>query len=107
MTDQTLIILVAAGALGTFLLRASFLALVPGEKLPAWARRGLRYVPPAVLAALAAPAFVPAVWPVADPANLARPVAAVVASLVAWRARNVLVTIGAGMATLWFFNLLP
>jgi branched chain amino acid efflux pump len=106
MTNTTLILLLGGGALGTFLLRASFLTLVPGERLPTWARRGLRYVPPAVLAALAVPAFLPATWPVADAASLARPIAAVAASLVAWRFGNIFLTIGAGMATLWLLSAL-
>jgi branched-subunit amino acid transport protein len=101
VSGVALIALVGAGALGTFLLRASFLTFVPAERLPDWVRRGLRYVPPAVLAALAAPAFLPATSPAGGGADLVRPAAALVAALVAWRAGNIFLTLGAGMATLW------
>ena len=101
MSDAALIAVVAGGALGTLLLRASFLVLVPGAALPTWARRGLRYLPPAVLASLAVSAFVPTTWPIDGFGALARPVAAVTAGLLAWRFGNVLLTIAGGMAVLW------
>jgi branched-subunit amino acid transport protein len=106
VNDNALMVVMVGGALGTLLLRASFLVLVPGDALPAWARRGLRYVPPAVLAALAVSAFVPTSWPVDGPGALARPLAALVAGLVAWRSGHVLLTIGSGMAALWALNAL-
>lgn len=106
MSSTALVALVAVGAVGTFLLRASFLWLVPGDRLPAAVRRGLRYVAPAVLAALAVPAFVPADWPPAGPGSFVQPAAALIAVLVAWRWRNIFLTIGAGMAALWTMNAL-
>jgi branched-subunit amino acid transport protein len=106
MSSTTLTVMLAAAALGTFLMRASFLTLVPAEKLPRWAKRGLRYVPPAVLASLAVPAFAPGTWPPEGAAALVRPAAALVALVVAWRVGNVFVTIGAGMATLWILTAL-
>jgi branched chain amino acid efflux pump len=106
MSNVSLITLVAAGAVGTFLLRASFLWLVPGERLPNQVRRGLRYVAPAVLAALAVPAFVPSTWPPDGAVSFVRPAAAAVALVVAWRGGNIFLTIGAGMAALWGLNAL-
>lgn len=106
MSGTTMTVMLAAAALGTFLLRASFLALVPAEKLPRWAKRGLRYVPPAVLASLAVPAFAPGEWPPEGAAAMIRPAAALVALVVAWRAGNIFLTIGAGMATLWVLTAL-
>jgi branched-subunit amino acid transport protein len=106
MSGTALVTLVAAGAVGTFLLRASFLWLVPGERLPAPVKRGLRYVAPAVLAALAVPAFVPSAWPPEGMGSFVRPIAAAVAVLVAWRFGNIFLTIGTGMATLWTLNAL-
>lgn len=105
MSRTSLLILIGAAALGTYLLRASFLSLVASERLPLWAKRGLRYVPPAVLAALAVPAFVPAAWPPDGAGSLVRPAAAVVAVLMGWRFGSVLLTIGSGMATLWLLKL--
>lgn len=104
MNDTALKVVLVIGGLGTLALRASFLVLLPGDRLPAWARRGLGYVAPAVLAALAVPAFLPSTWPVEDPGALARPAAGLMALLVAWRFGNVLLTIAAGMSTLWILK---
>lgn len=93
-------LLIVAGA-GTFLLRLSFLALMDGEKIPDIVRRALNLVPAAVLAALCLPAFVPHGALNIDPDVWARPGAALIAILVAWRFGNMLLTLGAGMAALW------
>ena len=71
---------------------------------PDTVRRGLRFVPPSVLAALAVPAFMPSVWPPDGPASLVRPLATIAAVLVAWRWGNVLGTIATGMTVLWVLN---
>jgi len=104
MSSTNLTLLLVLGAIGTFLLRASFLWLLPGERLPARVKRGLGYVAPAVLAALAVPAFVPAAWPPDGAVSFMRPAAAAVALLVAWRGGNIFLTIGAGMVSLWALN---
>ena len=97
---MTGITIAAAGAL-TFLLRWSFIGASDRLALPAAVRRALRFVPAAVLSALIWPAVL-----VSDgslhvaPDNL-RLIAAVVAAVVAWRTRNVLYTIVAGIGTLW------
>jgi branched-subunit amino acid transport protein len=91
----------AIGAL-TFLVRVSFIYLFGRvEEIPPRVETALRYVPPAVLAALVAPAFVD-VGPTI-PATLGndRLLAGAVATVVAWRTENVVATIAAGMATLW------
>jgi branched-subunit amino acid transport protein len=104
MNDLTFTILMIAGGLGTLLSRALFLTFIPGDRLPNWARRGLRYVPPSVLAALAVPAFMPQAWPPEGLTVLIRPLAAIAAVLVAWRSGNILLTIGTGMGVLWVLN---
>jgi branched-subunit amino acid transport protein len=86
--------------IGTYLIRLSFLGLVGGRELPAWAMRLLRYVPVAVFPALVAPLVV---WPAAtegepDPARL---IAAVVALAVGAWFRTVLAGIAAGMVALY------
>jgi branched-subunit amino acid transport protein len=91
MTIWTVILLAGAGS---FLLRLSFLALVRGDQVPDLAQRALRLVPAAVLAALVVPAVTPS-------GDWTRPVAAVVAGLVAWRSRSMLWTLIAGMGVLW------
>jgi branched-subunit amino acid transport protein len=63
---------------------------------PAWVRRGLDYVPVAVMSALIGAEFVPAEGWFAFKVD-ARLLAGVVAILLAWRTRNGLLTIIGGM----------
>ncbi len=91
MTIWSVILL---AGVGSFLLRLSFIALVRGDQVPDLAQRALRLVPAAVLAALVVPAVAPS-------GDWTRPVAAVVAGLVAWRSRSMLWTLIAGMGVLW------
>lgn len=93
-------ILIAVVAVGTYLIRYSFIGLVGDRALPPWAARMLRYVPVAVMPGLVAPLIV---WPQAtggetDPARLAAAVAALVIGIVT---RNVLASIFGGMAVLY------
>ena len=94
-----LLVLAVAG-LVTFATRLSFIAFL-GSGVPPLLKRALRYVPPAVLTAIVFSEVL-----VRDGArdlslgNL-RLLASVAAALVAWRTRNVLLTIAVGMAALW------
>lgn len=86
--------------IGTFLIRFSFLGMIKGREIPAWAMRLLRYVPVAVLPGLVAPLVV---WPAAtggaaDPARILAGAAAL--GIGAWT-RGVFGAILGGMATLW------
>jgi branched-subunit amino acid transport protein len=97
------IILIAAGLL-TFLTRLSFIALLGKWTPPAWISRALRFVPSAVLTAILVPEllmrnnhFVPA-----NP----RLVAGALAAGVAWRTKNVILTIAIGMAALLLIEFL-
>ncbi len=90
----------------TFATRLSFIALLERIRVPAWFQRALRFVPPAVLSAIIVPETVtrngaadlslhnPQIW------------AACAAVLVAWRTKNVLLTILAGMAVLLLAGIL-
>ncbi|ADU61306.1 MAG: AzlD domain-containing protein [Pseudodesulfovibrio sp.] len=87
--------------LGTYLIRLSFILLMERIPLPQAAHRMLRFIPASVLPALVLPAVLfgkTGTTPLADPARTG---AALVAMLVAWKTRNTLATIGAGMAALW------
>jgi branched chain amino acid efflux pump len=89
--------LVAVGAV-TFLYRFSCFGRVADRKVdPRWSR-ALRFVPPAAFAALVSPELLGggAVRGFLNPRLLAGGVAA----LVAWKTRNVLLTIAGGMAAL-------
>jgi branched-subunit amino acid transport protein len=91
--------------IGTYLERLSFIGIIGDRALPEWALLPLRYVAPAVFAALVAPAVL-----LQDghlnllPSSNAEPLATLVALAVAWRTRNVLATVAAGMAALWLLQ---
>jgi branched-subunit amino acid transport protein len=90
-------------ALVTYLTRFTMLAAVSRGDLPPPLRRWLRYVPPAVLAALAVPAAL------APQGHLEVGIPAwsvLVGAIVAWRTRNVLWTIVGGMAAFWLLRAL-
>ena len=96
--SSTWVTILVAGA-GTFAMRASF--LVAAERLarvPPWAERLLRPIPPAALASIVVPALV---RPEGEVDLLqARLAAGAVAAVVAWRTRNAAATLVAGMAAL-------
>jgi branched-subunit amino acid transport protein len=97
---------IVAVAVGTFALRSSFILLFGwvGE-LPSRPRAALRFVPAAVFAGLAFPAFVYLDGSLVVSASNERLIAGGFATAVAWRTENMIATIVAGMATLWLFTL--
>ena len=91
------------GVIGVFLVLAlTGLPLL----LPGWLHALCRHIAPASFAALTASALFVAGGEVVFAFDTPRPWAALVAVLVAWRTRNVLATIGAGMAALYLLKLL-
>jgi branched-subunit amino acid transport protein len=92
------IALIAGMAAVTFLVRWPVLALVSRITLPQVILDGLKFIPPAVLAAIIAPAMImPSGKIDLHPSN-AYLMAGIVAGLLAWRTRNLLATIMFGMA---------
>lgn len=97
-------VIVAAG-LGTFAMRASFLAAAHRmTRVPPGAQRLLRQIPPAALAALVLPAFFrpEGSFDVTQP----RLVAGILATLVAWRTGSVALTLAAGMGAVMLLEAL-
>jgi len=91
-------VIVISGA-GTYAMRASFLAFAHRmATVPPWVARILRQIPPAALAAIVLPALVRPEGRL----DLLQPrlLAGLLAALVAWRTRNVGLTLVAGMAVL-------
>src|SRR4051812_46963431 len=89
---------VLAGA-GTYAMRASFLALAHRmDGLSPGLRRVLRQIPPAALASLVVPALLRPEGRV--DVFQARLWAGIVAGLVAWRTRNIAITLLVGMGLL-------
>jgi branched-subunit amino acid transport protein len=92
---------IAGVALSTFLLRASFLLFADPHRFPHWFRQALKFVPPAVLAAIVAPGLaMPGGTLDLSPGN-PRLVAGLVAIVATFHVRNTVAAIAAGMATLW------
>jgi branched-subunit amino acid transport protein len=101
--SETLVVVVIG--VGTYAIRVSFIAALGTRPISPTLARPLKYVAPAVLAALVIPAVVlsegaPDLAPSSNPKFLA----AVAAGLVAWRTRNVAATILVGMGLLWLLQ---
>ncbi|GAA0603131.1 hypothetical protein GCM10009547_00830 [Sporichthya brevicatena] len=100
--SRTWAAIVLAG-IGTFAMRASFLALAHRlSEVPPWAQRILRQIPPAALAALVIPALVRPHGEI----DLWQPrlAAGLLAALVAWRTKNVALTLVIGIGALMLFQ---
>lgn len=101
MIDRgTFWIVVPLLAIGTYLIRFSFLGTLGNRPLPAWLTRALKFTAVAILPALVAPGVF---WPAAtggqtDPARL---VAAVVTLATGITTRSTMGAIAAGAATLY------
>jgi branched-subunit amino acid transport protein len=95
------LVMLAAGAV-TFAIRFSFIGMAGRFEAPPWFVRALRFVPAAALSALIWPDMVVSegVFTLAEP----RLVAGLVAAGVAWRTRNILLTITCGMLALWLLQ---
>jgi branched-subunit amino acid transport protein len=92
---------IAVLGIGTFLLRLSFIQAMDRCKPPPVVNRLLRFIPAAVLPAIVAPAL----FLEGSRLNLswgnARLMAAALATVIAWRYRNMFLTIVVGMVALW------
>ena len=97
-------LLILVAGLLTFGTRLSFILLLHRLKVPGWFLRALRFVPMAVLSAIILPQL--ATRNAVLDLSLLNPqlYAGALAILVAWRTRDVLLTILAGMAALLIFQ---
>lgn len=101
MSPMVLWLTIAGVAVGTFLLRLSFIELWKWMTVPPLLVRALNYVPPAVLAALVLPALLRSGGSIDVTLDNLRLYAALLAAVVAWYSRNMLLTLGVGMGALW------
>lgn len=103
MTDGLLVwVAILAVALGTWGFRISFVVLFGYlDRVPPRINRALRFIPPAVIAAIMVPSVLVVDGTLAlSPAN-ERLLAALPATVVAWYTENMIATITVGMLTLW------
>ncbi len=98
-------IVIIAGGLLTYLTRLSFIALFGRYKVPELVQRGLRFVPPAVLSAIIFQELLIRDGAVNISFGNLRLIAGLVAGLVAWRTRQPLLVIVAGMGALLLLTL--
>lgn len=101
MSTVSIWLLFLAIALGTFTLRFLFIYLFGKIEMPNWLSRALRFVPAAALAALVFPALTHPTGHLDLSLQNFRLLAGLGGAIVAWRTRNVLLTILVGMALLW------
>jgi branched-subunit amino acid transport protein len=92
---------IAGVSVSTFVLRASFILFIDPHRFPHWFRQALKFVPPAVLAAIVAPGLVMPEGSLDLSLRNPRLLAGLVAIAATLRVRNAVAAIGTGMATLW------
>ena len=99
-------LVIAALCIGvaTYTLRLSMIGLAGRVSLPSRVERALRFVPVAALTALVTPDLLGGASGFSLLTHNARLWAGVVAVVVAWRTRNVLLTVIIGMAALWLLS---
>jgi branched-subunit amino acid transport protein len=103
---MTLWLLVLLMGAGTYAIRLSVLVFVHHSRLPAAVRDALRFVTPAVLAAIILPAVLYARGGGAFDASIGneRLLAASIAAAFAWATERVWPTIASGMLALWLLQ---
>jgi branched-subunit amino acid transport protein len=101
MSATSIWLLFIAVGLGTFTLRFLFIYLFGKIEMPKWLSRALRFVPAAALAALVFPALTHPAGQLYISLNNFRLLAGLGGAVVAWRTKNVLLTILIGMILLW------
>lgn len=96
LSSIALVATVVVGA-GTYLMRSSFIHALAGREFPPTVREALRYVAPAVMAAL----VISLGFDGSTEVGWAEVAALVVGGVVGWRTRSLPWVLVAGMVTLW------
>lgn len=102
---MTFLVVALAVSLASLVVKGLFTCFVPPDRIPSSVDAILRYIPPAALAALVAPAIFYARTAQGNVFSPSRLLAGLGALAIAAHSRNVLVTIVGGMALLVFFQL--
>ena len=104
MTDGYIWLTMAGMGAVTFITRLLPIVLLEKLRLNGAWQRALRFVPPAVFAAIIVPELTAGGQAMLSAAGVVRLSAAMLAAVVAWRTRSVLLTIITGMAALWLMR---
>ena len=102
--DMALWITILGMGAVTFAVRLLPILLLERIDMPPLLLRALRYVPPAVLSAIIFPELLIRDGALAISPDNVRLLAGLLAAIVAWRTRNVLLTIAVGMIVLWLLQ---
>ncbi|GAB4474554.1 MAG: AzlD domain-containing protein [Anaerolineales bacterium] len=97
-------ILILGGAV-TYLTRLAMILLFSRWQIPHWLSQALRLVPAAVFSAIIAQEVFYQNGEINLSFHNERILAALVASLIAWQTKNILLTLAVGMATLWVLQI--
>jgi branched-subunit amino acid transport protein len=98
---MTLWLIILGMVIATYSVRLSVIALLGDTALPDVVNRALRFVPPVALSAIIFPALLLPDGSLDISVGNERLLAGLAAALIAWRSRNTLLAIGAGMVLLW------
>jgi branched-subunit amino acid transport protein len=90
----------------TYGIRLSMIVLLEKVEISATLRQALRFVPPAVLSAIIFPELLQPGGALDVSLGNDRLLAGLLAMIIAWRTKNVLLTIAIGMIALWFLQAL-
>lgn len=105
--SPTVWLIILALGVGCFALRVSFIQLHGWLiEFPPVLEESLEYLPPAILAGLAASFLLIGDGSIVTPVLDVPVIAAVAAGIVAWRTESMLATVVVGMGTLWGLHLL-
>jgi branched-subunit amino acid transport protein len=105
MNDLTKLWLAIIGmGLITYAIRLSLIVLLERVEITTRVRQALRFVPPAVLSAIVFPELLQPSGSLDISASNVRLLAGLLAIVVAWRTKNVLLTIAMGMVALWILQ---
>lgn len=96
--------MIVAAAVGTFLLRLSFVEALADRTIPPRVETALRFVPPAVLAALVLPKLLLVDGSMAVGPGNHRLLAGVAAGVAAYRTEDMFATVAVGMGSLWLLT---
>lgn len=101
---MTLWLTVMGMGIVTYATRIALMAGWEQVEVPPLLKRGLHYVPPAVLSAIIFPEVLRTGGDFDLSLGNLRLLAGLLAAVIAWRTKNVILTVGGGMATLWLLQ---
>lgn len=93
-------------SLGTFALRFSFIYMMDKITFPGPINKMLKFIPVSVLPAIVVPAIAFEKSTAMYSFDYLRIAAGVIAAAIAWKTKNMLLTIALGMVSLWLLSLL-